>query len=81
MTFYTETIACFKQRTYQHFISDMPHFKKVTCLFLFLFIPNINMWHTFVLLKTLSLVSVKSFVVEIPGTTQCHIFLKSSIAP
>lgn len=40
------------------------------------------MWHTFVLLKTLSLVSVKPFiVVEIPGTTQCHVFLKPSIAP
>lgn len=62
----------------------MPHFQKVTCLcpfFFFFCIPNTNMWHTFVLLKTLSLVSVKSFVVEIPGTTQCHIFLKPSIAP
>ena len=40
------------------------------------------MWHTFVLLKTLNLVSVKSFIaVEIPGTTQCHVFLKSSVAP
>lgn len=38
------------------------------------------MRHTFVLLKTLRLVSVKSFVVKIPGTTQCHVFLKPSIA-